>query len=130
MKSSYNIWLENCVGLETYVYMDVTWNNLTDKGLDFIRRWIGSWDSSFILSILIWRAKLAFSHIRMPWTSYSCCLGLWVALVMARWPHSLCSFSAVWSNDFSGAGFGIPNEVVDKVCEVFNGRLISFSWTI
>ena len=30
-------------------------------------------------------------------------------------------------NDFSGAGFGIPNEVVDKVCKVFNGRLISFS---
>lgn len=23
---------------DIYVYMDVTWNNLTDKGLDFIRR--------------------------------------------------------------------------------------------
>lgn len=30
-------------------------------------------------------------------------------------------------NDFSGAGFDIPNEVVNKVCKVFNGRLISFS---
>ena len=29
-------------------------------------------------------------------------------------------------NDFSEAGFDIPNEVIDKVCKVFNGRLISF----